>query len=356
MNKELFAARREKARRLMHKAGLKGLLVSLDANRFYLSGFELHDAQSNESSGCLVLVENGKDWLCTDPRFADAAKRLWNEEHIFIYSGNGMSQVNTLLRERVSGPVGFEAKNLSVSTFEIVGQGLSMQKADGLVESLRMIKEPREIQLVEASCVLNHRLMDWVPSVLVPGRTEVQVAWDIEQFFRNHGAEELAFSTIVGVGGNAALPHAEPGATRITENCGVLIDTGCRLERYCSDQTRSFWVGDKPDPVFSADLELIREAQTQAIKHIRPGVAASEVYSAARSFLDSKGVGDLFTHGLGHGVGLQTHEAPSLGTTSTSVLQAGMIVTVEPGLYRPGKGGVRWEYMVLVTEDGARVL
>jgi len=356
MNKEHFAARREKARRLMHKAGLKALLVSLDANRFYLSGFELHDPQMNESSGCLALMENGKDWLCTDPRFTDAAKRLWDAEHIFIYSGNGMSQVNTLLREHVSGPVGFEAKNLSVAAFEAVGKGLDLQKADGLVESLRMIKEPEEIAFLEASCALNHRLMEWVPGVLTPGRTEAEAAWEIEQFFRNRGAEGMAFSGIVGVGGNAALPHAEPGETRITENCGVLVDVGCRLDRYCSDQTRSFWVGERPDPLFSADVELIKEAQSAAIKHIRPGVAASEVYNAARSFLDNKGVGELFTHGLGHGIGLQTHEAPSLGAAGAAVLQSGMIVTVEPGLYRPGRHGVRWEYMVLVTEDGAKVL
>jgi len=224
------------------------------------------------------------------------------------------------------------------------------------VESLRMIKEPGEIERIEASCALNHRLMDWAPGILVPSRTEAEIAWDIEQFFRNHAAEELAFPTIVGVGGNAALPHAEPGAAKITENCGVLVDTGCRLARYCSDQTRSFWVGDTPDPLFRADLELVQAAQAEAIKHIRPGVAANEVYAVARSFLDSKGVGDLFTHGLGHGIGLQTHEAPSLGATSAATLEAGMIVTVEPGLYRLGKHGVRWEYMVLVTEDGARVL
>jgi Xaa-Pro aminopeptidase len=166
----------------------------------------------------------------------------------------------------------------------------------------------------------------------------------------------MAFPCIVGVGGNGALPHVEPGDTRITKNCGVLVDAGCRLKRYCSDQTRSFWVGDNPDPAFSADLELIKEAQQKAIRHIRPGVAVTEIYNAARAFLDSNGAGVLFTHGLGHGVGLQTHEAPSLGATSTAVLQHGMIVTVEPGLYRPGQHGVRWEYMVLVTENGARVL
>lgn len=356
MDKNQFAARRENLRRLMRKADLSAMLVTLDANRFYLSGFELHDAQINESSGCLVVTRYGKDWLCTDPRYFDAAKRLWDEERIFIYRGQGMEQINGLLRERVSGTIGFEARNLSVESFEIVGKGLSMQKADGMIEALRRIKEPAEITCMERSCALNHKLMEWVPGVLVPGRTEKEISWDIEQFFRNNGAEELAFPSIVGVDGNAALPHAEPGETRITENCGILIDVGCRLERYCSDQTRSFWVGDRPDPTFAQDLEFIKEAQARAIKLIRPGASVSDVYAAARFFLDDKGVGDLFTHGLGHGVGLQTHEPPSLGSSTATILQPGMVVTVEPGIYRPGKCGVRWEYMVLVTEEGARVL
>lgn len=356
MNTTIFEARREKLRRLMHKADLSALLVTLDANRYYLSGFELHDAQVNESSGCLIIMADGKDWLCTDPRYLDAARRLWDEERIFIYRGGGMSQVNGLLKECVSGRIGFEARNISVDAFESVSQDLSLERADGMVEGLRLIKEDGEIECMERSCALNHKLMKWAPGVLVPGRTEAQAAWDIEQFFRNHGAEELAFSSIVAVDGNAALPHAEPGETVITEQCGVLVDVGCRVDRYCSDQTRSFWVGDAPDPVFAADLELIREAQTRAIAVIRPGALAGDVYQAARSFLEEKGVAELFTHGLGHGVGLQTHEAPSLAPGSQTVLQPGMVVTVEPGLYRSGQCGVRWEYMVLVTGDGARIL
>ncbi len=355
MNKQHFEARREKLRPLMRKAGLNALLVTLDANRFYLSGFELQDAQANESSGCLIVTLSGKDWLCTDPRYLDAARRLWDEERIFIYRGGGMEQVNGLLKEQVSGAIGFEAHNISVAAFEQAGADLSMQKADGLIESLRAVKETEELLRLEKACALNHRLMEWVPGVLVPGRTEGQVAWDIEQFFRNNGAEDLSFSSIVAVDGNAALPHAEPGDTRITENCGVLVDVGCRLDRYCSDQTRTFWVGDAPDPQFSRDLELIKEAQAKAIALIRPGAAAADIYAAARGHLDAHGVGDLFTHGLGHGIGLQTHEAPSLGPRSTAVLQAGMVITVEPGLYRPGKSGLRWEYMVAVIEDGAWV-
>lgn len=356
MNKRHFEARREKVRGAMHKAGLGALLVTLDANRFYLSGFELQDAQTNESSGCLIVTRSGKDWLCTDPRYLDAARRLWDEERVFIYRGNGMEQVNGLLRDRVSGPIGFEAQHISVAAFEQVGAGLSMQRADGLIEALRAVKEPEELACLEKACRLNHQLMEWAPGVLVPGRTESQAAWDIEQFFRNHGAEGLSFASIVAVDGNAALPHAEPGPDRITDNCGVLVDVGCRLDRYCSDQTRSFWVGDTPDRQFVRDLELIKEAQAKAIALIRPGVPAADVYAVARQHLDAHGVGALFTHGLGHGIGLQTHEAPSLAPRSPAVLEAGMVVTVEPGLYRPGRSGLRWEYMVAVTQDGARVL
>ena len=356
MDKRRFEARREKLRPLMRKAGLDALLVTLDANRFYLSGFELRDAQANESSGCLIVTQSGRDWLCTDPRFLDAARRLWDEDRIFIYRGNGMEQVNALLKEQASGPVGFEAHNISVAAFDLVGADLSMQRADGMIESLRVIKEPEELACLEKACALNHRLMEWAPGVLVPGRTERQAAWDIEQFFRNHGAEGLSFASIVAVDGNAALPHAEPGDALITDNCGVLVDVGCRLDRYCSDQTRTFWVGDRPDAQFARDLDLIKEAQAKAIALIRPGMAAADVHAAAMAYLEAEGVGDLFTHGLGHGIGLQTHEAPSLSPRSTTVLRPGMVVTVEPGLYRPGKSGLRWEYMVAVTDDGARVL
>lgn len=356
MSIQRFAKRREKIRRLMREAKLEALLVTMDANRYYLSGFELHDAQNNESSGCLVIAADGKDWLCTDSRYEGAAGRLWERERIFIYQGNGMTQVNSLLKERFAGKVGFEARGLSVDAFNTVGEGVAMQRADGMAEALRIIKEPEEIAAMERSCALNHRLMAWVPGVLVPGRSEAAVSWDIEQFFRNNGAEELAFSNIVAVGGNAALPHAEPGNTLLTEGSSVLVDVGCRLDRYCSDQTRSFWVGNRPDPGFASDLALIQEAQRLAIKGIRPGAACSDVAKIAASYLDQKGVGRLFTHGLGHGIGLQTHEAPRLSVSSETLLRPGMVVTVEPGLYRPDRRGVRWEYMVLVTEEGHRVL
>ncbi len=351
-----YAARREALRPLMRGAGLAALLVSLDADRFYLSGFEPSDPQPDESSGRLLIRENGRDVLCTDSRFFDAARRLWPEEDIFIYRGNAAEQINALIKETVAGPVGFDGRHISLRFYEDFTPGITLQRADGMVESLRMIKDAGEIERLEKSCALNHKLMDWLPGVLVPGRTEAQIAWDIEQFFRNHGAEGLSFSSIVAVGPNAALPHAVPGPDAVAENCAVLVDVGCRLDDYCSDQTRTFWVGNTPSPRFASDLELVKEAQRRGIAAIRPGVPVCDVYAAARSFLDDKGVGHLFTHGLGHGIGLQTHEPPSLNPAGSLPLRPGMVITVEPGLYRSGEQGIRWEYMVLVTEDGARIL
>lgn len=350
-----FEKRRENLRRLMHKAKLEALLVTLDANRFYLSGFELQDAQTDESSGCLIVTASGKDWLCTDSRYYDAASRLWDKKHIFIYKGNAAEQINGLIRKNITGPVGFDPLHISVDFHDRLADSVTLVKCGGLVEQLRVIKEKKEIALIEQACLLNHKLMEWVPGVLSPGRTEAQVAWDIEQYFRNHGAEGLAFSSIVAVGPNAALPHAVPGSTKIEENCSVLVDVGCRMNDYCSDQTRTFSVG-KPDPRFSELLKHVKEAQARAIKAIAPGVPAADVYAVARSYLDEKNLGKYFTHGLGHGVGLQTHEAPRLNPATKEILQPGMVVTVEPGVYFAGELGIRWEHMVLVTDDGHKIL
>ncbi|MDR1686821.1 MAG: Xaa-Pro peptidase family protein [Desulfovibrio sp.] len=356
MDNAVFANRRERLRRFLRDAGQAALLVTSDADRFYLSGFELHDAQLNESSGCLLITAAGRDILCTDRRFADAAARLWDEDDIVVYRGNGLSDINALLKDRVSGEVGFTPSALSVQAYEGIGDGVRMRDAGNPVADLRIIKDDDEIRKLEKACRLNEELMRNLPALARPGLTEAGLAWEIERFWRERGAEELAFPSIVAVDGNAALPHAVPGCTEITDSCCLLVDVGCRLDGYCSDQTRTLWIGDKPDALFASDAALVREAQERVVRGIRPGMTAREVYGIAAAFLDAGGVLDLFTHALGHGIGLQTHEAPSLNETSEVILRPGMVLTVEPGLYRRGRHGIRREHMMLVTEDGARVL
>ncbi len=358
MDASVYQARRDKLRARLKEQKLGGMLVTLDANRYYLSGFELRDHQTNESSGCLVIMADGRDWLCTDPRYEEAAARLWDKTRVHIYGGvaGAAASINALLHDKLQGSLGFEAQCISLAFYEEVSKGLSMQPADGQVESLRVIKDQAEIDLMQASTDLNHKLMEWASGVLALGRTEKQIAWDVEQFFRNHGASELSFDTIVGIDANAALPHAIPGNTAVKENCCVLVDCGCRLADYCSDQTRTFWVGDKQPDYFRRAMDQVKEAQRLAIKAIRPGVACKDVYMAAWNYFDKLGVAKHFNHGLGHGIGLQTHEPYSLNPKSEAILQPGMITSVEPGLYYPEWGGIRWEYLVLVTEDGCKVM
>ncbi len=295
--------------------------------------------------------------MCTDARYLDAAKRLWDEEAIFIYSGNAAADISRLLKDTVGGRIGVEKSIVSAAFYAELGLGLSLSSAQNLVESLRIIKDSDEIMRMKKSCELNHRLMEWVYNELHIGRSEADLAWGIEKFFRENGASELAFSSIVAVGPNGALPHAIPGETCISENSSVLIDVGCRLADYCSDQTRTFWVGSSDTPnFFMLTQQLVRTAQEAAIAEIRAGQKCSDIYKVAWQVFADEGVEKDFTHGLGHGVGLETHEAPSLSPRCHTVLKPGMVVTVEPGLYYPEWGGVRREFMVLVEEDGCKIL
>jgi len=356
----VFASRRERLRELLRREGLAAQLVSLSANRYYLSGFELHNPQENESAGMVLVHADGTDVLYTDPRYKDMALRLWPEAGLCIYSGGAAVVMAESIGRLVRGEMGIEAGSVSLAFYEELAANLppsvTVRRSPGLVEELRRVKSAEEIARMDASCALNHAMMAWLPSILQPGRREADIAWDVEKFFRDRGASELAFATIVGKNANAALPHCIPGEDRLEADGLVLVDAGCRVRDYCSDQTRTFWIGDRPSSRFKETLAAVQEAQRRAIAVIRPGVACKEAFQAAWSYFEELGVAAAFTHGLGHGVGLETHEAPSLSRLSNVVLEPGMIVTVEPGLYDAAWGGVRWEYMVLVTDDGCRVL
>ena len=276
MSEQMCEQRRERLRALMREQGIEALLISHAANRYYLSGFELHDVQLNESAGRLIVMADGKDWILTDSRYLDAARRLWEPERVFIYGADAPEYIAKLLKGLVPGKtIGFEARAVTLEFYEkfaetLAGSGCRLSKADGLVERLRVIKDTEEIRRMEISCRLNQQMMEWLPGVLVPGRSEAAVSWDIEMFFRHHGATELAFTSIVGHGPNAALPHYLPSKDALLEAENlVLVDVGCRLEDYCSDQTRTFWVGEKPTERFKKTLEAVQEAQHKAIRAIR---------------------------------------------------------------------------------------
>ncbi len=356
MSNNIYEQRRQKLKLLLTEKGIPALLVSHAANRYYLSGFELHDPQCNESCGWLVVTADGDDYLFTDPRYNDAAKQVWDEDKLFIYSANKHTLVSGTLKAKGIESIGIEPKAMHLFDYDKMSELLALTSTSNLVEELRIIKDEDEIRRMDASIALNHKLFEYIEGELIPGRTEEEIAWLVEKFFRENGAEELAFSTIVGVGPNAALPHAIPGETKIRDNEMVLIDTGCRFEEYNSDQTRTFWVGDTPSERFKETMALVKASQQAAIDIIKPGLTYLEAYEASYAVFEKAGVESLFTHGLGHGIGLETHEPPSLSKAAPGKLKAGMVVTVEPGLYDPEWGGIRWEYQVLVTEDGCRIM
>ncbi len=353
---EVFAARRERTRAALAERELDALLVTHAANRYYLSGFELSDPQCNESAGAVLITGRGDDWLLTDSRYLDAARRLWPEERIFIYGRPAHASMGTFLRGVLQGPLGFESDGVCHEFACKLGEHVGLVPTAGIVARQRYIKDRAEQEAMRRACALNHKVFEQIQEFLRPGITEKALAWEVEKLYRTQGASGLSFDTIAAFGPNGALPHAIPGDDVLADNSSVLLDKGCRLDDYCSDQTRTFWVGDAPAEHFARALEQTREAQAAGIAAIGPGRPIAGAYEAARAVFERHGVAEHFTHALGHGIGLETHEAPSLGPKATGVFEPGMVVTVEPGLYYPRWGGIRWEYMILVTEDGAEVL
>lgn len=350
-----YQNRLDKVREIIFNSGLDFFFISSAANRYYLSGFELHDPQCNESSGYLLITKDNF-YLLTDPRYEEAAKRILPEDNIFIYRQNKYERIINFLKEIGVKRFGFESVYLSYDFYDQLNKHFELVPLKNVVEQVRMIKDKDEVKSLQRSCALNHKVFEQIELFLTTGKTEAEIAWEVEKLFRTGGATELSFSTIVAVGPNAALPHAIPGKTKIVRNCPVLIDMGARVDYYCSDQTRTFWVGDSPSKEFLRTMELVKKAQEKAIKEIYPGLPIKDAYYIAKAFFQEYGVDKYFTHGLGHGIGLETHEPPAIGPLAKGVFKPGMVVTIEPGLYYPKWGGVRWEYMVLITDNGAEIL
>lgn len=353
---DVYAARRDRLRERLDMLGVDALLVTHAANRYYLSGFELHDPQCNESAGCLCVTRSGRDHLFTDARYRDAALRLWPAQDLTIYGSGRYAVMAGVITGMGVRRLGFEAASLSFDTHARLAEYIALTPTTQAVEPLRLIKDADEIARMRRSAAVNHAVMARLPDILVPGRTEAEAAWEIEKAFREEGASELAFASIVAVNGNAALPHAIPGETVITDNCMVLVDVGGRRDAYCSDQTRTVWVGDNPPERFVTMLDRVKRAQAAALAGLRPGLSFAAAHILARDVFSREGVADYFTHSLGHGVGLETHEAPSINPAAVGEFAPGMVVTVEPGLYYSGWGGARWEHMALITEDGCETL
>lgn len=330
-------------------------------NRRYLSGFAAEDAQFDESSGALFITA-GRQLLATDSRYEIQAHTEAPDFEIYQYKEGMAQSLPEILKTLHAERLGFESVRLSYLQFQKFEEHLkkeapsvSLFPTDGIVEDLRMIKEPEELEAIRRSVAVCESVFETIFNELSRGISEKELAWAMEKGLRERGAESTAFPPIVASGPNVALPHAVPTDRAVGEGEPILFDWGARMNGYCSDMSRTVVLG-RPDSTFKTVYQVVRDAQSMAIEAIKPGMSTQAVDKIARDYIAAKGFGDHFGHGLGHGVGLATHEKPHLSPIRPMNLEVGMVTTVEPGIYIPGWGGVRLENMVVVEPQGAIVL
>jgi Xaa-Pro aminopeptidase len=344
-----FAARVGRLCALLDPAGIDALLVSRLPNVRYLTGF-------TGSAGLLLVVADALVFV-TDGRYVEQAGEQLGESGVHARIATAATQ--TAHREVLDGVteayprIGLEAHGVTWAQQRAYAEwlpGRELVPTNDLVEQLRRVKEPAEVDRIRTAChIADEALASMLPRLA--GTTERDFALGLELAMRERGASGNSFDPIVASGPNGAKPHARPTARAIEPGELVVIDFGCVIDGYCSDMTRTVSAGD-PGPDARRLWEVVADSQRAGRDAVAAGVACAEVDRASRAVIDAAGWGDAFVHGTGHGVGLEIHEAPRVAKTADGTLDAGVVVTVEPGVYLPGVGGVRLEDTVVVTPDG----
>ncbi len=344
------AARRARAFAEFPARRLDALIVSSPANLRYLSGFT--------GSNGMLLLSSGGAVLFTDPRYKIQASQE-TDCRVRVVRGPLEREVTKAAGRGGLRRIGFEAGQVTWEQYgrlsESLGLGATLEPEGGLLSALRMIKSPNEIERLRRSATLAAQAFDRALRKARPGVRESDLAAEIEFQMRRLGADRPSFETIVASGPRSALPHARPTANVLLRNQLILIDMGATREGYASDMTRMAFLG-RPGRKVREVYAAVLEAQLAGIEAVRPGVTACRVDRAARKVLRKRGLDRAFVHSTGHGLGLEIHEPPRLGRGETTPLEAGMAVTIEPGAYLEGWGGIRIEDTVVVTSSGCEVL
>jgi Xaa-Pro aminopeptidase len=347
------APRADRLAGVLEERELDALLVTDLTNLRWLTGF-------TGSNGAAVVGVDGTRRFVTDFRYltqaADQLDDVWARE----ISTDLLEGVVKQLPDEGALRLGFDDADLSVRDHaklaRLVREGIELVGAAGAVEGLRAVKDAEELERVRAAARLADEALSDVLTRGLAGRTEREVALDLEFTMRRLGAEAVSFPPIVAAGPHGALPHAEPRDVEIPAGTLCVVDWGAVLAGYASDCTRTYGTGGEVDPRDREVYDLVARAQEAALEAVRPGPTGREVDAVARAIIDAAGHAEHFGHGLGHGVGLDVHEGPRLSKQGDDALAAGNVVTVEPGVYVPGAVGVRIEDLVIVTDDGAEVV
>ncbi|MDX9973941.1 MAG: Xaa-Pro peptidase family protein [FCB group bacterium] len=342
--------RLEALRESLSEAGCDAFVSLAPPTNQYLAGFR------GTTSG--MIVTPGKALFLCDSRYTEQAGAQVKTCEVVELKGAFAAATGAKLAELRLKKVAFEPTYVTVDTLNALKKGFDgeLVPVDGLVTGLRIRKSPEEVDLIRSASQLAERVLLDVIEELEPEVSERETAARIEYEFKRRGASGASFDTIGLFGAHSSLPHGEPGDQALSAGDIVLLDMGCRREGYCSDLTRTYAFGTIPGIWFEAIYNTVLEAQQRALEAVRPGISCKEVDAVARRIIGEAGYGEYFGHGLGHGVGIEIHEAPRLNPESETVLEAGMVITIEPGIYLPGQGGVRIEDLVVVTEGGCEIL
>ena len=346
-------SRLERARAILDELEADALLASRPALRRWLAGFVLErgDEATSGYSGTL-LISRDTQLVMADARYLEQAQAECLGWDVRLTTEPLETQLRALAAELAVSRIAAEAQVLSHADWAAIAEsGLVLLAADEPLRDLRLRKDADEVAAIQRACALTDACFEHLLSFAVPGINERDIAWELEGWFRQHGAEDLAFEPLVLVGARAAMPHGRTANTRVARDQPLLIDFGCQVDGYRSDMTRTVFFGE-PDAETRRRYEAVRQAQQLAFEAAAPGVIGKAVDQVARDHLQEAGLGEAFTHGLGHGIGLETHEDPLL-LGWTRPLEAGMVVTLEPGVYLPGEIGIRIEDDVHLTPAGA---
>ncbi|MDR1677247.1 MAG: aminopeptidase P family protein [Deltaproteobacteria bacterium] len=344
-----------KLRQKLSSHDLSALIITSSENRRYFSGFTAADNAINSTNGCLLILPQ-RQYLLTDSRFTLMANIEAPEYEIITVGAVGYGEaIKKLIDPNTT--LAFEANYLSFAQYQDYSKtnGLRLSPCPFDPSIFRLSKSPDEIKLISKALEITEKAVGWLFERLEPGWTEEETAWFLDSSFRELGAQGSAFETIAASGPQAAMPHAVAGPKKIEKGELVVIDCGAAYQGYAADISRTFMCGE-PQKWQKDIYRTVREAQLMAIEAIGPGVSCQKVDSIARNHIAAAGHFEHFGHSLGHGVGLAVHESPRLSPKDNTLLVEGVVVTVEPGIYLPGQGGVRLEQMVLVTDNGAKVL